>query len=60
MTVIEQEIARLLIRRCTNCFRELPGYNVHGRGWNWARSDVGPFCDECWKILLEHFKKENR
>jgi hypothetical protein len=45
-------IAMLLMRRCSNCYRELPGYNVHGRGWNWLTPNVGPFCDECWAEVL--------
>lgn len=44
-----QEIARLVTSRCCNCYDILPGYNVHGKGWNWLTPNFGPFCDKCFK-----------
>lgn len=50
-TLIRAEIAKLLARRCNNCYRELPGYNVSGPGWNWLTPNFGPFCDDCYKEI---------
>jgi len=55
VTSIRVEIAKLLTGRCNNCYRELPGYQVHGEGWNWATPNFGPFCDECWEDLKTAF-----
>ena len=52
------EIARLLTSRCNNCYNKLPGYDVHGAGWHWITSDVGPYCDDCWKEILPNLKEE--
>jgi hypothetical protein len=56
---IRTEIAKLCVRRCMNCYNELPGYQVRGPGWNWLTNDVGPLCDECYaevKPLLKEVK----
>lgn len=52
-----QTIAGQLTRRCTNCFCELPGYQVNGRGWHWIEGDVGPFCDDCWTLVVAWLSK---
>lgn len=52
-----EEIAKLLARRCNNCYEELPGYNVRAPGWNWITPNVGPFCNDCWKEIISVFSK---
>lgn len=46
---IRTSIAVSLTGRCNNCYSKLPGYQVHGPGWNWITPNFGPFCNECLK-----------
>lgn len=45
---VRTQIAGLLVRRCSNCYHELPGYNVRAAGWNWFTPNLGPFCNDCF------------
>jgi hypothetical protein len=48
---IRVRIAEFMTRRCSNCYCQLPGYNVKGDGWHWLTENIGPFCDDCWSEI---------
>lgn len=51
---IRSSVARLLVNRCNNCYRKLPGQefgSVTQPGHNWVTPNFGPFCDDCFREL---------
>jgi hypothetical protein len=43
---VRRAVAKLLVNRCTNCFREL----LSGES-QWPDPNVGPFCKSCYSLL---------
>lgn len=54
------QIAARLARRCSNCYQELPGYQVKASGWNWLTPNFGPVCDECFAEVAPFLLSSDR